>query len=130
LSRAPAQKTGDDRWGSQTTTSLKVAGRHILNAWRIMRSEQILTSYTLSSVAYHILQQRFDPLVCLGPRGLIRHYRVPSYSIATLSKWYDSSVPNHMVTLLRYMVTCVSATLRILEESEVVTKTAYDSHPV
>ena len=25
-----------------------------------MRSEQVLTSYTLSSVAYHILQQRFD----------------------------------------------------------------------
>ena len=35
-----------------------------------------------------------------------------------------------MVTLLRYMITRVSATLQILEESEVVTKTAYDSHPV
>jgi len=66
----------------------------------------------------------------LGGGGLIKHYRVPSYSTATLSKWYDSSVPNHMVTLLRYMITRVSATLQILEESEVVTKTAYDSHPV
>lgn len=96
-----------------------------------MRSEQVLTSYTLSSVAYHILQQRFDTQFAwvLGG-GLIKHYRVPSYSTTTLSKWYDSSVPNHMVTLLRYMITRVSATLQILEESEVVTKTAYDSHPV
>lgn len=95
-----------------------------------MRLEQVLTSYTLSSVAYHILQQRFDPSFPGSSGGLIKHYRVPSYSTATLSKWYDSSVPNHMVTLLRYMITRVSATLQILEESEVVTKTAYDSHPV
>ncbi|KAJ3575642.1 hypothetical protein NP233_g970 [Leucocoprinus birnbaumii] len=108
LSRAPAQKTGgDDRWGSQTASSLKVAGRHVLNTWRIMRSEQALTSYTLSNVAFHVLQQR-----------------IPFYSTATLSMWYDSPVASHMVTLLRYMFTCVCTTLRILEESEVVTKTA------
>lgn len=108
LSRAPAQKMGgDDRWGSQTASSLKVAGRHILNAWRVMRSEQALTSYTLSSVAFHVLQQR-----------------IPFYSTTTLSMWYDSPVPSHMVTLLRYMLTYVCTTLKILEQSEIVTKTA------
>ncbi|KXN90017.1 DNA polymerase zeta catalytic subunit [Leucoagaricus sp. SymC.cos] len=108
LSRAPAQRTGgDDRWGSQTASSLKVAGRHVLNAWRIMRSEQALTSYSLSSVAFHVLQQR-----------------IPFYSTATLSTWYDSPVPSHMVSLLRYLITYVVVTLRILEEAEIVTKTA------
>ncbi|KAF9453810.1 DNA/RNA polymerase [Macrolepiota fuliginosa MF-IS2] len=108
LSRAPAQKMGgDDRWGSQTGSSLKVAGRHVLNAWRIMRSEKALTSYTLSNVAFHML-----------------HQRIPWYSTTTLSKWYDSPVPSHMVVLLRYMTTCVCTTLHILEETEVITKTA------
>jgi DNA polymerase zeta len=59
LSRAPVLRTGSsDRWDGQTTSNLKVAGRHVLNAWRIMRSELALTSYTLSNVAFHVMRQR------------------------------------------------------------------------
>ena len=60
ISRAPGRNTGGsyDQWGMKTTSSFKVTGRHVLNLWRIMRSELDLTSYTLENVAFHLLHQR------------------------------------------------------------------------
>lgn len=48
-----------DQWGMRHTSTFKVAGRHVLNLWRIMRSEQTLTSYTLENVAFSVLQKRW-----------------------------------------------------------------------
>ncbi|KAF7784324.1 hypothetical protein Agabi119p4_489 [Agaricus bisporus var. burnettii] len=108
LSRAPPLKAGsNDRWDGQTTSNIKVAGRHVLNVWRIMRSELALTSYTLSNVAFHVMRQR-----------------VPFYSFATLSRWYDSTGPSHMVALMHYLIQRNCTTLQILEATELVTKTA------
>lgn len=125
LARAPPQRLGgSDRWGSETGSSFKVTGRHVLNAWRIMRSEQPLTSYTLSNVAFHVLQQRW--FIHWHPDHKLTWFsRIPWYSTATLSRWYDSPAPIHMVMLLRYLMTCACTTLHILEATETIFKTAY-----
>ncbi len=61
ISRAPARRAvndNNDQWGSRHTSTIKVIGRHVLNAWRIMRSEQSLASYTLENVVFHVLRRR------------------------------------------------------------------------
>jgi hypothetical protein len=52
------------------------------------------------------------------------NYRVPKYSYKTLTKWYSSPVPAHTSLLLRYLFMRVVTTLELLEEAEIVTKTA------
>lgn len=60
ISRAPTTLTrsGADQWGVRTTTTFKVTGRHVFNVWRIMRSEQTLSSYSFENVAFHLLRKR------------------------------------------------------------------------
>ncbi|GLB36160.1 putative DNA polymerase type-B family protein [Lyophyllum shimeji] len=108
ISRAPPTRSaGIDQWGLRRTSTFKVAGRHVLNLWRIMRSEHALTSYTLENIAFNVL-----------------HRRVPLYSNATLAEWYCSGVPFRTATVLRYFSDRTSMLLEILEESEVITRTA------
>ncbi|KAG5647998.1 hypothetical protein DXG03_007032 [Asterophora parasitica] len=109
ISRAPSQRSaGSDQWGMRHTSTFKVAGRHVLNLWRIMRSEQALTSYTLENVTFSVLGRR-----------------IPRYSNGTLSDWYHSGVPSHTSCALRYFLDRTCLLLDILEQSEVLTKTAY-----
>lgn len=48
-----------DQWGYKKTSVYKVCGRHILNVWRLMKSEMTLTSYTYENVVYHLLHDRY-----------------------------------------------------------------------
>lgn len=59
ISRAPGRKApGIDQWGVRTTTTFKVIGRHVINLWRIMRTEQALLNYTFENVVFHTLGRR------------------------------------------------------------------------
>ena len=60
IGRAPGRNmnSGYDRWGMKTTSTFKVIGRHVLNLWRIIRSEHNFTSYTLENVAFLLARQR------------------------------------------------------------------------
>ncbi|PPQ64274.1 hypothetical protein CVT24_008412 [Panaeolus cyanescens] len=109
ISRAPPRHAVAhlDRWGLRKTTTLKVHGRHILNLWRIMRSEKALTSYTFENVMFHVLGRR-----------------CAKYSYEVLTKWFNSEVPAHGAQLIRYMTMRTHANLEILDASEVVDKTA------
>ncbi|KAF5370238.1 hypothetical protein D9615_010070 [Tricholomella constricta] len=108
ISRAPPPRSaGKDEWGMRHTSTFKVAGRHVLNLWRIMRSEQALTSYSLENVTFNVLRRR-----------------IPRYSNATLSEWYHMGTPFRTACVLRYFLDRTSILLEILEESEVITKTA------
>lgn len=61
ISRAPPRHSGDgpDQWGMRKLSTFKVAGRHVLNSWRIMRSEKNLTTYTFENVVFDVLRRRF-----------------------------------------------------------------------
>ncbi|CAA7265792.1 unnamed protein product [Cyclocybe aegerita] len=109
VSRAPPRQSGGstDSWSLRKSSTFKVAGRQVLNLWRIMRSEKNLTSYTFENVVFNIL-----------------HRRVPRYSFQTLTHWHSSSSTAHAWLLVRYLDMRTKTNLEILEEAEIVTKTA------
>jgi len=64
ISRAPPRHPGPpstDQWGLRKTSTFKVAGRHVLNLWRVMRSERTLTIYTFEHVLFDVLGKRCIP---------------------------------------------------------------------
>ncbi|KAG9311253.1 hypothetical protein JVU11DRAFT_8337 [Chiua virens] len=109
IARAPTTlvRSGTDQWGVRTTTTFRVTGRHVFNVWRIMRSEQSLTSYSFENVVFHLLRKR-----------------VPRYTPSALTSWYNSENPVHTAQVLRYFRDRTRMTLDILEEAETTTKTA------
>jgi DNA polymerase zeta len=127
ISRAPARTAHNenDQWGLRQTSTLKVVGRHMLNVWRIMRSEQNLRVYTFENVVDHLLHERFAPLDnAVASFRTLTQPRFPYYSPATLTRWFRSTVPNQAIRLLRHFHERTRAVIRLLDVSEVVTKTA------
>lgn len=47
-----------DGYSAHHTSTFKVEGRHVLNIWRILRSEVTLNQYTFEHVVFHVLHQR------------------------------------------------------------------------
>ncbi len=43
----------------KTSSTFKVIGRHVLNLWRIMRSEQTFNIYTFEHVVFQLLHRRY-----------------------------------------------------------------------
>ncbi|KAK0633703.1 hypothetical protein B0T14DRAFT_561268 [Immersiella caudata] len=96
-----------DRWGFNTTSTLHVTGRHVINVWRAMRGELSLLQYTMENVAWHLL-----------------HRRVPRYSWKTLTEWYVNGGPKGLSKLLRYYLVRTKLNLEILEANELVPRTS------
>ncbi|KAJ6575123.1 hypothetical protein B0H19DRAFT_1127258 [Mycena capillaripes] len=108
ICRAPTKRSGGkDQWGMRHTSTFKVSGRHVLNLWRVMRVELTLNIYTFENVVFHVLSRR-----------------TPRYGPATLKDWYQDQIPAHTFTVLRYFSSRTSMALEVLEETEVITKTA------
>ncbi|KAL4267165.1 DNA polymerase [Pleurotus pulmonarius] len=108
ISRAPPRRRGGvDQWGARQASTFKVAGRHVLNVWRIMRGELSLNMYSFENVVFNVLRRR-----------------VPQYSRATLTSWFNSPSAARMSKLLDYFVGRTSMVLEILEVSQIVTKTS------
>ncbi|KAI0689616.1 hypothetical protein BC835DRAFT_1368378 [Cytidiella melzeri] len=109
VSRAPGRPVGGgtDQWGMTKTSTFKVVGRHVFNLWRIMCSENTFSSYTLENVAFQVLRRR-----------------IPRYSAHTLTKWYNSPVPEHSSRLFSYFTSRASVCLELIDVAEVVTKNA------
>ena len=62
ISRASARQSGSNavnQWASRKASTFKVAGRHVLNLWRIMRSEKTLPAYTFENVVFDVLRKRW-----------------------------------------------------------------------
>ncbi|KAJ1335730.1 DNA polymerase delta subunit 1 [Microdochium nivale] len=96
-----------DRWGFNTTSTIRVTGRHMINIWRAMRSELTLLQYTMENVVWHIL-----------------HKRIPHYPWRTLTDWYTGGRFRDMSKLLRYYSTRVQLDIEILEASELIPRTS------
>ncbi|KAJ2970500.1 hypothetical protein NQ176_g8155 [Zarea fungicola] len=112
LSRVKSQSHGrfgrqSDRWGFNTTSTIRVTGRHMINIWRAMRGELNLLQYTMENVAWHLL-----------------HQRVPHVPYKTLTAWYKSGKPHDLSKLLRYFQSRTKIDLRILEANELIPRTS------
>ena len=64
ISRASgrASSNSSDQWSIRHTSTFHVAGRHVLNLWRIMRTELELSMYTLENTVFHLLRRRYAVL--------------------------------------------------------------------
>lgn len=110
FSRMKAQSHGRfgkeaDRWGFTHTSTIRVTGRHMINVWRAMRGELNLLQYTLENIVFHLL-----------------HKRVPHYSYADLSRWYQSDKPRDLSKVISYFLTRMHLNLEILEANELVAR--------
>jgi len=112
FSRMKSQSHGrfgkeEDRWGFNTTSTIRVTGRHMINIWRAMRGELNLLQYTLENVVWHLL-----------------HRRVPHYSWRTLTDWYKSGRPHDLSKVLRYYQSRTRLDIEILEGNELIPRTS------
>ncbi|GKT46040.1 DNA polymerase zeta catalytic subunit [Colletotrichum spaethianum] len=97
----------NDRWGFNTTSTIRVTGRHMINIWRSMRGELNLLQYTMENVVWHVL-----------------HRRIPHYSWKTLTEWYNSNRQRDLDKLLRYYLTRTKTDIQILESNELIPRTS------
>ncbi|KAJ3178368.1 DNA polymerase zeta [Geranomyces variabilis] len=101
----------EDAWGSRKQSHLSTTGRNFLNVWRLLRNEINLTSYTLESVAYHVL-----------------HIRVPKFSSRSLAEWYDG--PHTETRMLfrwrtvAYYLARTQHVMSLIEDTETVSRTS------
>ncbi|KAI9322888.1 hypothetical protein BX666DRAFT_1899270 [Dichotomocladium elegans] len=96
-----------DRWGYRKASIFRVSGRHMINVWRIMRSELNLTSYTFEKIAYQLL-----------------HCRTPHFPHRILTAWYTNGAPVLKYRLYRYYLDRVQMNLDMLDVSECIRRTS------
>ena len=97
----------NDRWGFNTTSTIRVTGRHMINVWRAMRGELNLLQYTLENVAWHLL-----------------HRRVPHYPWKVLTSWYKNGRPRDLFKLLRHYLARTRMNIEILDANELIPRTS------
>lgn len=73
-----------------------------------MRTELTLGIYTLEHVVHHVFKQR-----------------IPKYGNETLKKWITCGSPAQSSRALLYIADRASIVLELLDETRVITKTAY-----
>ncbi|KAK3365131.1 hypothetical protein B0T24DRAFT_537026 [Lasiosphaeria ovina] len=96
-----------DKWGFNTTSAIRVTGRHMINIWRAMRGELNLLQYTMENVVWHLL-----------------HRRIPHYPWQTLTNWYQSKRPRDLGKVVRHYLTRTRLDLEILEANELIARTS------
>lgn len=99
-----------DKWGYTHTSAIKVNGRHMLNLWRILRSEVSLTSYSIENLSFHLL-----------------HRSMPRFSNFELSTWRNGGSIKDITMFCQYYSSLVDTALLILESQEVVIKNVEQS---
>jgi DNA polymerase zeta len=96
-----------DRWGFNTTSTIRVTGRHMINIWRAMRGELNLLQYTMENVVWHML-----------------HRRIPHYSYKSLTDWFTCGRPAALKRVLDYYLIRTKLDLEILETNELIPRTS------
>ncbi|KAM0355676.1 hypothetical protein ACHAPU_000061 [Fusarium lateritium] len=97
----------NDRWGFNTTSTIRVTGRHMVNIWRAMRGELNLLQYTMENVVWHLL-----------------HKRIPHYSWNYLTSWYKSGKHRELNRMLRYYQNRTKLDIDILDANELIARTS------
>lgn len=107
LSRCTFKSNGKfgDRWGYTHTSALKINGRHLLNVWRVFRSNVTLTSYSLENVVFHIL-----------------HQTIAKCSNNSLSKWFRGANASKLLFVLNYYMQRILLVQKMLDVREIITK--------
>lgn len=86
---------------------IRIAGRLVLNLWRILKSEISLHSYTFENCSYHIL-----------------HERTPKYSQSTLIQWFQNRTDLYRWKAIRYVGYRAETNLRLINKLNLLDKTS------
>ncbi|KAK0390713.1 hypothetical protein NLU13_0216 [Sarocladium strictum] len=97
----------NDRWGFNTTSTIRVTGRHMINVWRAMRGELNLLQYTMENVAWHLL-----------------HRRIPHYAWKALTSCYKSGKSRDLNKVIQYYQVRTKMDIEILEANELIARTS------
>jgi DNA polymerase zeta len=97
----------NDRWGFNSTSSISVTGRHMINIWRAMRSELNLLGYTMENVVFHLLQRR-----------------IPHYPFRDLTRWFTRGKPRDVMKVIEYYLSRAQLDLEILDSNELIPRTS------
>ncbi|SCU82579.1 LADA_0C06458g1_1 [Lachancea dasiensis] len=96
-----------DVWGYSHDSGIRIAGRHVLNIWRLMRSSLNLLKYTLENICFHTLHER---LAHFPPSLLTR-------------LWITNNDATSLITLLNYWKKRTEINLRLLESQQTINQT-------
>lgn len=96
-----------DQWGAMKASSVHIAGRHVLNLWRLLRASVNLLRYNLQNCAFHVLKKR-----------------VPYYTFNELSRWYHSNKAGQMRRVIKEYCIRARLNLEFLREQETVERTS------
>ncbi|KAJ2234000.1 DNA polymerase zeta [Coemansia sp. RSA 485] len=99
------QEQSKAEWGRRKSSGFKIAGRHVLNIWRLMRSELNLTSYTFQSIVWQVLKER-----------------CPHFSPSNLALWFKNGSVVSRIRAVRHMLYQAKTCLRILAQTDIVTR--------
>nr|XP_006811588.1 PREDICTED: DNA polymerase zeta catalytic subunit-like [Saccoglossus kowalevskii] len=113
LSRIPDCKrdshfsSGRDEYRANHLSEIHIAGRIVINLWRLMRHEVTLNIYNYENVAFHVLHQRH-----------------PRYSFRTLSDWFDHKTDLYRWRTVEYYTLRVRGQLQILSQLDLIGRTS------
>nr|CAD7571397.1 unnamed protein product [Timema californicum] len=107
VSRVPLAIRDSFMKDSQEEGEMKVAGRVVLNVWRLMRNEVSLTSYTFENVMYHVL-----------------HQRVALHSFKSLSRWWEHPTPLYRWITVEHYLTRVDGLVNLLDQLDLIARTS------
>ncbi|CCE85551.1 Piso0_005157 [Millerozyma farinosa CBS 7064] len=96
-----------NRWGYTHSTSYKFNGRHMINLWRVLKSDVSLTSYALENLSQKILHQTF-----------------PRYSNKQLSLWLRSSRADNLSFVSDYYFKRIDVGFSLLKSRKIISKTS------
>ncbi|CAR28601.1 hypothetical protein ZYGR_0S02350 [Zygosaccharomyces rouxii] len=95
-----------DRWGFTHASGIMIAGRHMINVWRSMRSELNLTQYSLENLAFELLDER-----------------IPRFSFQALTQlWRNRQHPSNVKTVINYWMTRVRMNIRLLQKQDYIAR--------
>ncbi|GAV55008.1 hypothetical protein ZYGR_0AS03310 [Zygosaccharomyces rouxii] len=95
-----------DKWGLTHASGITIAGRHMINIWRSMRSELNLTRYSLENLAFELLDER-----------------LPHFSFQTLTQlWKSGQNPSNIKTVINYWMTRVRMNIRLLQKQDYIAR--------
>lgn len=105
LARIPQTKIQKEQ--NESSGSIDLPGRIVLDIWRLMKHEITLQSYTLENVVYHIL-----------------HKRLPQYTFKDLSYWWEHSRGIHRHKTLNYYLTRIKTIGMVLDQLDLIDRTS------
>ncbi|CAH1777995.1 unnamed protein product [Owenia fusiformis] len=88
-------------------SEIHIAGRVVINLWRILRHEVTLNVYTFENVAYHVL-----------------HQREPLFSFKQLSTWYKQPAHKNRWRVIEFYLTRVNGNLAIMKQLDLIGQTS------